>query len=200
MKKRIDIILLDRRLVESRTKSQWLIKQGWVLVNGKRILKPGKRLESSVEIQLTDKFPYVGVGGLKLESALSGFSIQVENKICIDVGSSIGGFTDCLIKHGASKVYAIDTAGDLLHPSLKIGKLEKIIIPMSRKDARTSIKIEEQANICTIDVTFASLKEILPNIKPDASITFICKPLKEHILCILLVLLVQIYLVSDVLI
>ncbi|MFW9822937.1 MAG: SAM-dependent methyltransferase, partial [Candidatus Thorarchaeota archaeon] len=118
MKERIDILLVERRLVESRTKAQWLIRNGYVIVNGMEITKPGKKVDNSYEIQLTRKFPYVGRGGLKLEAALNKFSINVEDKICADIGASIGGFTDCLLQHGAKKVYAIDIATDRLHPSL----------------------------------------------------------------------------------
>ncbi len=123
MKERIDILLVERRLVESRTKAQWLIKNGYVLVNGKKVLKPGKRIYNSLKIKLEKSFPYVGRGGLKLEAALNSFSILVEGKTCVDIGASIGGFTDCLIKHGAFKVYAIDRATDLLHPSLRCEKM-----------------------------------------------------------------------------
>ncbi|KKN04711.1 hypothetical protein LCGC14_1094600, partial [marine sediment metagenome] len=110
MKERIDLLLVERRLVESRTKAQWLIKQGFVLVEGKKILKPSKRIDNILSIQLIKKFPYVGRGGLKLEVALKEFSIDATGKICADVGASVGGFTDCLLKHGARKIYAIDKA------------------------------------------------------------------------------------------
>ncbi|MFX1311699.1 MAG: SAM-dependent methyltransferase, partial [Promethearchaeota archaeon] len=110
MKERVDILLVERRLVESRAKAQWLIKNGYVSVNKKKITKPGKKIDNALEIHLKKAFPYVGRGGLKLEAALKEFSISVENKICADIGSSVGGFIDCLIKHGAKKVYAIDKA------------------------------------------------------------------------------------------
>jgi len=170
MKERIDILLVERRLVESRTKAQWLIKNGYVLVKGKKVLKPGKRIDNSLKVILEKDFPYVGRGGIKLEAALREFSISVEEKICIDIGASVGGFTDCLIKHGALKVYAIDTATDLLHPSLRGEKMKNKVIPMLGLDARELINIEEKVDICTIDVTFTSIKAILPNVKRVLSI------------------------------
>ena len=165
MKERIDILLVERRLVESRTKAHWLIENGYVLVNGKKVMKPGKRIDNSLTVRLEKNFPYVGRGGIKLEAALREFSISVKGKICIDIGASIGGFTDCLMKHGALKVYAIDTATDLLHPSLICEKMKNKVIPMLGLDARDLISIEDEVEICTIDVTFASLRTILPNVK-----------------------------------
>ena len=183
MKERIDIVLVERGLVESRTKAQWLIMNGYLIINGKKIMKPGKRIESSLEIQLIKKFPYVGRGGLKLEAALKDFSISVKDKVCADIGASVGGFTDCLIKHGASKVYAIDTAIDLLHPLLRNEKMKKKVIPMLGVDARNMIEMEEKVDICTIDVTFTSLKAILPNVKnflkKNSIIIALIKPLFE---------------------
>jgi 23S rRNA (cytidine1920-2'-O)/16S rRNA (cytidine1409-2'-O)-methyltransferase len=166
MKERIDIILVERRLVESRTKAQWLITNGFVRVDGRKIQKPGKKVENSLKVEVEKEFPYVGRGGLKLEAALKEFSINVERKICMDVGASVGGFTDCLLKHGAKRVYAIDRATDMLHPSLRCEKNKERVIPMLGTDARTSIRIEEKVDVCTIDITFASLKLILPQVKP----------------------------------
>ena len=103
--------------------------------------------------------------------------------MCIDIGASIGGFTDCLIKHGALKVYAIDTATDLLHPSLTCEKMKGKVIPLLGVDARTLESLDENVDFCTIDVTFASLKEILPNIrkfiKNNGEIIALVKPLFE---------------------
>jgi len=181
MKERLDILLVERRLVESRTKAQWLIRNGFVVVNKSEITKPGKKIDNTSDIQLKKEFPYVGRGGLKLEAALREFSISVEGKICADIGASIGGFTDCLLKHGALKVYAIDNATDLLHPSLKC-KPERVIALLG-VDARELDKLEEDIDICTIDVTFTSLKSILPNVKEflkiNGDIIALIKPLFE---------------------
>jgi len=181
MKERLDILLVERRLVESRVKAQWLIKKGYVIVNERSIIKPGKRIENNSSIRLTRKFPYVGRGGLKLEAALNKFSIVVRGKICADIGASVGGFTDCLLQNGAAKVYAVDTAIDLLHPSLKC-KTDKVKI-LAGIDARTFKNLGESVDIVVIDITFASLKEVLPNIKyylkEDGNVIVLVKPLFE---------------------
>ncbi|MHA1783194.1 MAG: SAM-dependent methyltransferase, partial [Promethearchaeota archaeon] len=159
MKERIDILLVERRLVESRTKAQWLIRNGHVLVNGIKINKPGKKVDNNCLIELKKQFPYVGIGGLKLEAALKSFSIDVKNKVCADIGASIGGFTDCLLKKGALKVYAVDTATDLLHPSLKCN--ETRVVKLLGIDARKLTSMDEEIDLVTIDITFTSLKNIL---------------------------------------
>jgi len=115
--------------------------------------------------------------------ALKEFSIPVKGKICADIGASVGGFTDCLIKHRALRVYAIDTATDLLHPSLRCEKMKEKIIPLLGVDARNLIPIEEFVDICTIDVTFTSLRSILPKVKrilkKNGDIIALVKPVFE---------------------
>ena len=183
MKKRLDILLVEKKLVESRSKAQWLIKNGYVLVENKKLLKSGKKIESSLNIELVKEYPYVGRGGLKLESALDQFSICVKGKICADIGASKGGFTDCLIKKGASRVYSIDIATDFLHSSLTSKMMKEKVIPLLGIDARYLIPIEEKIDVCTIDVTFASLRSILPNIKrilkKQGDIIALIKPIFE---------------------
>ncbi len=181
MKERLDIVLVDRRLVESRTKAQWLIKSGFVLVNDMIILKSSKRVDINSKINLTKKYPYVGRGGLKLEAALKSFSVDVQGKICVDIGASVGGFTDCLLQHGALKIYTVDTATDLLHPSLTC-KDDKIV-EFFGVDARELTSLPEKVDITTIDVTFSSLRLVLPNVKSylkqDGDIVVQVKPLFE---------------------
>jgi 23S rRNA (cytidine1920-2'-O)/16S rRNA (cytidine1409-2'-O)-methyltransferase len=181
MKERLDLLLVERRLVESRTKAQWLIKEGLVTVNGKIINKPGKLIQNYYKIELIKEFPYVGRGGLKLEAALRNFSILAKDKICVDIGASVGGFTDCLLKHGASKIYAIDTATDLLHPSLQCKP--EMIVKLLGVDARNINTLPELIDLVTIDITFASLKSILPNVlnylKKDGDIIVLIKPVFE---------------------
>ncbi|MFX0040620.1 MAG: TlyA family RNA methyltransferase [Promethearchaeota archaeon] len=183
MKERLDNLLVKKGLVDSRTKGQWLIKSGNVLVENKKIVKPGKKIYNSHEIKLLKEFPYVGRGGLKLELALKQFSISVKGKICGDLGSSIGGFTDCLLKHGASKVYAIDTATNLLHPSLTSEEMKEKVIPMLGIDARKLFSFEKKLDICTIDLTFTSLTTVLPNVKKylkkSGDIIALVKPIFE---------------------
>ncbi len=183
MKERIDILLVNRALVESRTKAQWLIRKGHVIVNGIKITKPGKKVDNSYEIQLQKKFPYVSRGGLKLEAALDEFSIRVEDRICVDIGASTGGFTDCLLQRGAKRIYAVDITLDRLHPSFRCEKMKEKVIPFLGVDAREMIDINEKIDVCTIDVTFTSLKSILPNVKQflkkDGDILALVKPLFE---------------------
>lgn len=180
MRERLDVLLVDRHFVESRTKAQWLVRNGFVMVDGKEIKKPGKLIDNSLEITLLKEYPYVGKGGIKLEAAIRDFSVSVEGKVCADIGASVGGFTDCLLKHGADKVYAIDTARDLLHPSLLC---KDHIIKLLGVDARTLEKLDEEVDILTIDITFASLKDILPKckdlVKRDGDIIALVKPLFE---------------------
>ena len=181
MKERLDLLLVERRLVESRTKAKWLIKNGYVLVNESIVKKPSKKVDNSHDIILKKEFPYVGKGGLKLEAALNNFSITVKDKVCADIGASIGGFTDCLLKHGASKVYAIDTATDLLHPSLLCNKAQ--VISLLGIDARKLTSLAEKVDLITIDITFSSLRDILPIviklIKNTGDIIVLVKPLFE---------------------
>ncbi|MBA7559786.1 16S/23S rRNA (cytidine-2'-O)-methyltransferase TlyA [subsurface metagenome] len=181
MKERLDILLVERRLVESRTKAQWLIKKGYVYVNDVINTKPGKKIENTSDIQLMRKFPYVGRGVLKLEAALELFSISVKGKVCADIGASIGGFTDCLLQHGAIKIYAIDTATEILHPSLKCKNEE--IVELLGVDARSLKTLPNKVDVVTIDITFSSLKSVLPNIrnylKKNGDIIVLVKPLFE---------------------
>ncbi len=183
IKERLDLLLVERRLVDSRVKAQWLIRNGFVLVNGVEIRKPGKKVDNTLEIVLKKEFPYVGRGGLKLEAAIKSFSISIQDKVCADIGASVGGFTDCLIKHGALRVYTIDNAKDLLHPSLRCEKMKNKVIPLLGVDARELTSLDEKVDICSVDVTFASLRVILPNVKrflkKNGDILALVKPLFE---------------------
>ncbi|MBN1802910.1 MAG: TlyA family RNA methyltransferase [Candidatus Lokiarchaeota archaeon] len=183
MKERLDIVLVERRLVESRTKAQWLIKNGLVLVDDKKIIKPGKLIDNSSTLRLIKEYPYVGRGGLKLEAALKYFSINVHKLVCADIGASIGGFTDCLIKSGAQKVYAIDIAKDFLHPSLRCEKMRDKVIPILGVDMRNMNSLDELMDLVVIDVTFTSIKEILPKafsfLKQEGIIISLIKPIFE---------------------
>ena len=181
MKERLDIILAKRGLVESRTKAQWLIKNGFVLINEESINKPSKKVNENEKILIKQKFPYVGRGGIKLAAAIEEFSIDVREKTCLDLGASVGGFTDCLLQKGAKKVYAVDSAKELLHPSL-VCKKNRVTL-LEETDARKRFKLEELVDIIVIDITFASLKEILPNsryyLKNNGDIIVLVKPLFE---------------------
>ncbi|TFF86098.1 MAG: TlyA family rRNA (cytidine-2'-O)-methyltransferase [Promethearchaeota archaeon] len=182
VKERLDLLLVERRLVESRTKAKWLIDNGYVLVNDRVIRKPSTRVDNSLKISLKKSFPYVGRRGLKLEAALNQFCIGLQNKICADIGASIGGFTDCLLKHGAEKVYAIDIAVDLLHPSLICNK--KQVIALLGVDARKLNDLGEKVDMIVINITFSLLKDVLRNVtkflKINGDIIVLVKPIFEN--------------------
>jgi len=108
LKKRLDVLLVEKGLARSRARAQRLIMAGEVLVNGQVVDKPGTRVPTDAAIELLARLPYVSRGGLKLEAALDAFHVTVEGLIAADVGASTGGFTDCLLQRGAARVYAID--------------------------------------------------------------------------------------------
>ena len=162
MKERIDVLLVDRGLVSSRERAQAFLMAGSVTVNGLQETKAGTRVDTEAEIVLTkDPIPYVSRGGLKLEAALDLWNIKLEGLICIDIGASTGGFTDLMLKRDALKVYAIDVGyGQLdyrLRNDLRVVNMEKTNIRLL--DAGT---FPEKAAFISIDVSFISLKLVLP--------------------------------------
>lgn len=161
-KVRADILLLERGLVESRAQAQRLIMAGHVRVNGDVILKPSTTIpvDAYVEVERAPKF--VSRGGTKLEAALLAFRINVQGYICADVGASTGGFTDCLLQYGAKRVYAIDVGHGLLHWKLRN---DPRVVVMERTNARYVKNLPESINLATIDLSFISLRLVLPVIK-----------------------------------
>ncbi len=163
-RERIDKLLVDRGLVESREKAKALVMAGNVLVNGEVVSKPGAQVPVDACIELKEELPYVSRGGLKLERALEEFGINVEGKVCVDVGASTGGFTDCLLKKGAKRVYAIDVGYGQLHWKLrnhpKVVNMEKINIRHMPREA-----IPEEVDFVCVDVSFISLEKVLPKVK-----------------------------------
>jgi len=157
---RLDIALVKKGYVSSREKAKYLIKEGYVMVNGFLVTKPSKKVNENSKIVLIKDFEFVGRGGYKIDMAVKHFGISLENKIVADVGCGTGGFTDYALKHGAKKVYAIDK-GDTLHESLR--KNERVIY-LPKTDAR-NVELNEKIDICLIDVTFLSLEEILLVVK-----------------------------------
>jgi 23S rRNA (cytidine1920-2'-O)/16S rRNA (cytidine1409-2'-O)-methyltransferase len=160
-KARIDKLLVDRQLAETRTKAQALIMAGEVLVNGKAVTKAGETVPVLSEIQIRDRNPYVSRGGLKLAAALDGFKVSPDGKVCMDVGASTGGFTDCLLQAGAKKVFAIDVGHNQLHEKLKT---DPRVINMEGLNYRyfSCESLKEKVEFVTIDVSFISLDKILP--------------------------------------
>lgn len=161
-KERLDVLLLERGLVQSRERSKRLIMAGQVLVNGQKVDKAGTLIKEEAEIRiLGDDLPYVSRGGLKLSKAIDAFGISLENVIAADIGASTGGFTDCMLQHGARKVYAIDVGYGQLAWKLRT---DERVINMERTNIRnvTPDMVSEALDFASIDVAFISLSKVLP--------------------------------------
>jgi 23S rRNA (cytidine1920-2'-O)/16S rRNA (cytidine1409-2'-O)-methyltransferase len=159
---RLDLLLVERGLAESRAKSQALIMAGQVRVEGQVELKASRSVLPDVELDLDLGPRFVSRGGEKLEAALTHFRISVKGLICADVGSSTGGFTDCLLQHGAQKVYAIDVGKGILHWKLRS---DPRLVVMEETNARHVAKLPEPIGLVTIDASFISLKILLPVVR-----------------------------------
>jgi 23S rRNA (cytidine1920-2'-O)/16S rRNA (cytidine1409-2'-O)-methyltransferase len=160
------VILAKRGLAPSREKAKALIMAGQIYVDKERVSKPDKLVTEEARIEVKgNPIPYVSYGGIKLESALKAFGIDVKDKKVLDIGSSTGGFVDCLLQHGASLVYAIDVGTHQLHDRLRNNKR---VILKENVNARyvTFEDIGEKFEIITIDVSFISLRKILPAVLP----------------------------------
>jgi 23S rRNA (cytidine1920-2'-O)/16S rRNA (cytidine1409-2'-O)-methyltransferase len=168
-KARIDRVLVERGLVESRTRAQALILAGQVLVREQRVDKPGQLVEANAEIRIKRETPrYVSRGGQKLETALREFKIDPAGKNCLDVGASTGGFTDCLLQHGAARVWAIDVGHNQLVWSLR---QDRRVVPLEGVNARNMKPdlFPARFDLAAIDVSFISLTMILPAVLPCLS-------------------------------
>lgn len=179
-KERLDILLVERGLAESRAKAQALILAGEVVVGDQRVDKPGTRVMVDAELRLKGEvLPYVSRGGLKLERALDHFQIDVRGKLCADIGASTGGFTDCLLQRGAAKVYAIDVGYGQLHEKLRN---DPRVVSKERINARavTAEELPERVSILVIDVSFISLRLVLPavlaRVEPGGRLIALVKP------------------------
>ena len=161
MKKRLDLLLLDRGLAPSREKARALILAGQVLVNGQKSDKAGHEVPSDAAIELVEPLRYVSRGGLKLEAALDHFNIKPAGKLCLDVGSSTGGFTDCLLQRGAARVYAIDVGTGQLDWKLRN---DARVIVHEQVNARylSRAEVPEPVELAVCDVSFISTTMILP--------------------------------------
>lgn len=180
MKERLDILLVERGLASSREKARALIMEGNVLVNGMPVTKAGSLVNPDAPIELKAKeIPYVSRGGLKLEAALLHFGINLQGVIAMDVGSSTGGFTDCMLKKGALRVYCIDVGYGQLAWSLRN---DSRVILLERTNIRYLEKerIHDMIDIATIDVSFISLRNVLPKViefvKENGEILALVKP------------------------
>ena len=180
IKKRLDVLLTERGHAETRSKAQAIIMSGLVYVDGQKADKPGVSYEESVDIEVrTGGCPYVSRGGLKLEKALRDFGVKPEGYVCSDSGASTGGFTDCLLQQGAKKVFAIDVGYGQL--DWKIRSDPRVVV-MERTNVRyvTPEQLGEPLDLSVVDVSFISLKIVLPVIKtflkPTGQVVCLIKP------------------------
>jgi len=161
MKQRLDVLLVNRKLAESREKAKAIIMTGEVFVNGQREDKAGSSFPEDVQIEVkSNPLKYVSRGGLKLEKAMEKYGFALESKICMDVGSSTGGFTDCMLQNGAVKVYAVDVGTNQLAWKLR---QDERVVTMEKTNIRylTPDQINDKIDFASIDVSFISLTKVL---------------------------------------
>ena len=180
IKKRLDVLLVERLYAETRTKAQAIIMAGLVYVDGQKADKPGISYEETVDIEVRgETCPYVSRGGLKLQKALRDFGVDPTGFVCSDSGASTGGFTDCLLQQGAKKVFAIDVGYGQL--DWKIRSDPRVVV-MERTNIRyvTPEQLGEPLDLSVVDVSFISLKIVLPAIKallkPTGQVLCLIKP------------------------
>jgi 23S rRNA (cytidine1920-2'-O)/16S rRNA (cytidine1409-2'-O)-methyltransferase len=164
-KQRLDIALVERQLVESREKAQALILAGKILVDGQKASKPGHAVLESARIDVAEPLKYVSRGGLKLEAAIETFGVAVADKVCLDVGTSTGGFTDCLLQLGALRVHAVDTGAGQIHWKLRTNPR---VVLHEKTNARflTKDAIGEPVDLIVCDVSFISVTLLIPALVP----------------------------------
>jgi 23S rRNA (cytidine1920-2'-O)/16S rRNA (cytidine1409-2'-O)-methyltransferase len=174
---RLDILMFQRGLAPSREKARGMIMAGEVNVNGQRIDKPGTRLKPADEITVKARPPYVSRGGEKLAGALHAFPVMVEGRVCVDVGASTGGFTDCLLQNGAERVYAIDVGYGIMDTRIRG---DSRVVVMERTNARYVESLAEPVSLLVCDASFISLKLLLPPMAQwataDADFIVLIKP------------------------
>jgi len=179
MRERLDKVIKERGLIRSRSRAQRMIAAGRITVDGKIVLRPGHPIDPEAQIEIVSREPYVSRGGEKLEAALDQFRIDPKGRICLDIGCSTGGFTDCLLQHGAERVHSVDVGHDQLdmrlrnHPRVIVheGINARYLVPQD---------IGESVDLVTIDVSFISLKLVLPPLAdilvPNGEIIALVKP------------------------
>ena len=176
-KKRLDVLLVERALAETRQRAQALILAGDVQVNGSRVEKAGTLIAGDAEIAVRAPLKYVGRGGLKLEGALDVFRVEPLAKTCADIGASTGGFSDCLLQRGAARVYAIDVGYGQI--AWKLRTDERVVV-MDRVNIRYLERLPEAIDLAVIDVSFISLTLVLPVVEkflaPRGEIVALIKP------------------------
>jgi len=179
-KERLDVIVVERGILFSRERAKENIISGNILVDGIKITKCGRKVDLLSRIEfIGEDIPYVSRGGLKLQKAIDSFDIDLKTKVCIDIGASTGGFTDCMLQHGARKVYSIDVGTNQLDEKLRC---DERVISMEQTNIRYLSKdsIGELSDFASIDVSFISLEKVIPNLlnllKDDGSAVALLKP------------------------
>lgn len=162
MKERLDVLILKKKLVSSRNDAQKLIEAGKVKVNREIINKNHIKFDNDVEIKIDFDNSFVSRAGIKLQKVIDEFKILVKDFICLDVGASTGGFTECLLNNGAKKVYSVDVGSDQLDEKLRN---DKRVINLEKTDIRDLKKLDELVDLITIDVSFISILKILSCLK-----------------------------------
>jgi 23S rRNA (cytidine1920-2'-O)/16S rRNA (cytidine1409-2'-O)-methyltransferase len=179
MKLRLDRLMVERGLAESREKAQALIMAGEVMLNGQKASKPGQPVAEDAVLEVLARPPYVGRGGFKLAAALRDFAIDVQGKICLDVGSSTGGFTDALLQAGAARVHAVDVGAGQLDWKLRNDARVVVHEGLNARELRFE-QIGEQVALIVCDVSFISITLILPALPPllqdDGQMVILIKP------------------------
>ena len=160
-KKRADIVLVERGLFESRARARAAIEAGLVRANDRPVTKPSEVIPADAELAAEPAHPYVSRGGVKLAGALEQYAIEIEDHVCLDVGASTGGFTEVLLANGAAMVFALDVGRNQLHPSLRD---HAKIVSMEATDIRSfeGKRLPARPDVVVIDVSFISLKAVLP--------------------------------------
>jgi 23S rRNA (cytidine1920-2'-O)/16S rRNA (cytidine1409-2'-O)-methyltransferase len=173
-RERLDVLLVERGLVASREAARRLIMAGEVRVDGEVRTKPGMRVARAVVITVQQTPRFVSRGGEKLAAALEAFPVAVGGRVCADVGASTGGFTDCLLQHGAAKVYAIDVGYGQLAFNLR---QDQRVVPLERTNARYLERLPEPVSLVVVDASFISLRLLLPTIAGWLAASAIIVPL-----------------------
>jgi 23S rRNA (cytidine1920-2'-O)/16S rRNA (cytidine1409-2'-O)-methyltransferase len=178
-KQRLDVALVERGLVPSREKAQALVLAGEVFIGGQKASKPGQPVDAASAIEVRQPLRYVGRGGIKLEAGLDAFLVSPEGRVCLDIGTSTGGFTDCLLQHGAARVHCVDTGAGQIDWKLRN---DPRVVLHERFNARylTPADIGEPVSLIVCDVSFISVTLLLPVLVPlltaEGEVVILVKP------------------------
>ncbi len=178
-RQRIDRLLVERGLFESRTKAQAAIEAGLVTADGRLVARPSEEISADAKLQASAVHPYVSRGGVKLAAALDHFHVDPKGRVCLDVGASTGGFTQALLERGASLIYAVDVGHGQLHESLR-ARPEIVSLEDTDIRALSAARLSELPDLVTVDASFISLKIVLPPAlalaRPTAQLVALIKP------------------------